>query len=500
MSLAVVHSRARVGVEAPPVTVEVHLSNGLPALSMVGLPETAVRESRERVRSALLASGFEFPTRRITVNLAPADLPKQGGRYDLAIAVGILAASSQIPQQRLEGHEFVAELALGGATRPVDGLLPSVLAAGRADRCTLCAPGNAAEAALAGPGRVRLADHLRAVCQYLRGLEELPQPQPLPEAAPEAREEGVQDLARVRGQVQARRALEIAAAGGHNLLLTGPPGTGKTLLAACLPGLLPPMSVAEALEVAAVRSVRGLPLEPRYWRQRPFRSPHHSASAVALTGGGPAPLPGEVSLAHQGVLFMDELPEFPRHALDMLREPLESGHIHIARAAGQCRFPARFQLIAAMNPCPCGYLGDPERACRCTPAQIARYQGRVSGPLLDRIDLQVRMPRMPWRELERTGAGESSARVRARVLAARERQQARGGINAGLDPARVETLCGLDATGRRILERVARHFQLSPRALHRLLRVARTIADLAGENNIGAEHVQEAASFRLEQT
>ncbi len=491
MSLAVVYSRAQVGFHARLVTVEVHLANGLPSLSIVGLPETAVKESRERVRSALLHGGFEFPARRITVNLAPADLPKQGGRYDLAIALGILAASGQIPQQTLGGYEFVAELALSGSLRAVRGVLPSTLAIRLDRRQLVCAVDNGAEAALVAPDAALVAGHLLEVCEHLRGLQSLPPPA----AGADLRPAVVPDLAEVRGQHQARRALEIAAAGGHSLLLIGPPGTGKSLLASRLPGLLPPLEQHEALETAAVASLNGTGFDPGLWRQRPFRAPHHSASAAALVGGGSDPRPGEISLAHHGVLFLDELPEFRRDALEVLREPLETGRITLCRAAKQAEFPARFQLVAAMNPCACGYLGDPDGACRCTPEQIQRYRARISGPLLDRIDLQIQMPRIPWEQLQTAGA-ENSAAVRKRVVMARRCQQARGCLNARLPLERLEDVCALQAPEQELLHRASSRFRLSPRAIHRIVRIARSIADLDHATQIGAQHLQEAIAYR----
>ncbi|MFT4198675.1 MAG: YifB family Mg chelatase-like AAA ATPase, partial [Pseudoxanthomonas sp.] len=390
MSLALVHSRARAGVHAPAVRVEVHLSGGLPATHIVGLPEAAVREARDRVRAALLCAQFEFPARRITVNLAPADLPKDGGRFDLPIALGILAASGQIDRQALAAWEFLGELALTGELRAVDGVLPAVLAA-RADGRRLMVPsGSAAEAALPGEGHAAAARTLLEVCAVLAGRREAE-----PARAPGFVPPPVPDLADVRGQLQARRALEVAAAGGHHLLLVGSPGCGKTLLASRLPGILPEASEAEALETAAIASVSGRGLEPARWRQRPFRSPHHTASAMALVGGGTLPRPGEISLAHHGVLFLDELPEWSRAALEVLRQPLESGTVTVSRAARSMEFPARFQLVAAMNPCPCGWAGDPCGRCHCSRDAIARYRSRISGPLLDRIDLQVEVPRLP---------------------------------------------------------------------------------------------------------
>ncbi len=491
MSLAVVYSRAQVGFHAQLVSVEVHLANGLPSLSIVGLPETAVKESRERVRSALLHSGFEFPRRRITVNLAPADLPKQGGRYDLAIALGILAASGQIPARPLDDYEFVAELALGGSLRPVRGVLPSTLASSAARRQLVCAIDNGAEAALVAPEAARIAAHLLEVCEHLRGIQSLPRAVADAPADPAT----APDLVDVRGQHQARRALEIAAAGGHSLLLVGPPGTGKTLLASRLPGLLPALEHHEALQTAAVASLSHGGFEPGRWRQRPFRTPHHSASAAALVGGGSDPRPGEISLAHHGVLFLDELPEFRRDALEVLREPMETGSITLSRAARQAEFPARFQLVAAMNPCPCGYLGDPDGDCRCTPEQIQRYRARISGPLLDRIDLQIHMPRIPWEQLQCAGA-EDTVTVRQRVIRARRHQQARGFLNSQLPLARLEQVCVLAKPQQQLLHRASIRFRLSPRSIHRILRVARTIADLDQVAQIAAQHLQEAIGYR----
>jgi len=491
MSLAVVYSRAQLGVQALPVSVEVHIANGLPALSIVGLPETAVRESKERVRSALLNSGFEFPPKRITVNLAPADLPKQGGRYDLAIALGILAASAQIPAAPLEDYEFVAELALNGAMRPVRGILPSALAALASHRQLVCAGDNAAEAGLANPAAVRVARHLQDVCAQLHDSTALPCAPPHTDGTPRP----TADLRDVRGQQQARRALEVAASGAHNLLFVGPPGTGKTLLASRMPGILPALSDSEALETAAVTSICGAGFDAGAWKQRPFRHPHHTASAAALAGGGGNPRPGEISLAHNGVLFLDELPEFKRHVLEVLREPLETGRVSISRAARQAEFPARFQLIAAMNPCPCGYFGDTDGRCRCTSEQVARYRQRVSGPLLDRIDLHVEMPRIAWRQLQEQ-PGEDSATVCARVTHARHLQLRRGRLNAQLTLSQMDAVCLLQSGEQRLLEKAVTHFGLSPRAVHRILKVARTIADLANSELIGAAHLQEAIGYR----
>lgn len=494
MSLAIVHSRARVGVRAPEVRVEVHLAGGLPSMSIVGLPEAAVREAKDRVRAALQCAQFEFPARRITVNLAPADLPKDGGRYDLAIALGILAASGQLPVEALAGWEFVGELALTGELRPVDGVLAAALAAGAAGRRLLVAPGNAAEAALASTVDVRVGRTLLEVCAALEGRAQLPRGElPATDPPPPG-----PDLADVRGQAQARRALEIAAAGGHHLLLVGPPGSGKTLLASRLPGILPEPTDAEALEAASIASASGRGLDLARWRQRPFRAPHHTASAVALVGGGTDPRPGEISLAHHGVLFLDELPEWSRHALEVLREPLESGSVNISRAARHCEFPARFQLVAAMNPCPCGWAGDPSGRCLCNEEMIRRYRARISGPLLERIDLHVEVPRLPPNALRTDGTpGESSADVRERVLAARARQQARcGQTNAHLDQAQTNAFCRLTPRDGALLERAVEALQLSARSLHRILRVARTIADLAGSEAIETPHLTEAIGYR----
>lgn len=495
MTLALAYSRARIGLRAPEVRVEVYLAGGLPALTIVGLPEAAVRESRDRVRAAIQCAQFEFPQRRITVNLAPADLPKDGGRFDLSIALGILAATGEVPLDALARVELLGELALTGELRPVDGVLPAALAAADAGKALIVPVGNAEEAALASAGEAYCARTLLEVVGHLTGQHPLPRCQP---STLTRLDNNHPDLADVRGQAHARRALEVAAAGGHHLLLIGPPGCGKTLLASRLPGLLPEASEAEALEIAAVASISGRGLNLAQWRQRPFRSPHHTASAVALIGGGHGPRPGEVSLAHHGVLFLDELAEWQRHTLDVLREPLESGTVSISRAARQSEFPARFQLVAAMNPCPCGWAGDPSGRCRCPRDSVLRYRARLSGPLLDRIDLQLAVPRLAAHELRSDSPrGESSQVVRQRVQAAWQRQQQRSRrLNAQLGHRDTEQHCRLKPGDQAMLERAMETLQLSARALHRILRVARTLADLDDAADIGSEHLGEAIGYR----
>ncbi len=496
MQLATIYTRALVGIQAPEVTVEVHLGNGLPSFSIVGLPEAAVRESKDRVRAAIINSHFEFPRRKIIVNLAPADLPKEGGRYDLPIALGILAASCQIPHELLSTHEFQGELALSGELRSINGSLPVALAALKQKRTLVLPHQCAAEAALVENASVLAAPDLLSICQYLQQLVQLDNPCIRQDS--ELTQNTIPDMEDVRGQHHARRAMEIAAAGGHNLLMIGPPGTGKSMLASRLPGILPPMTEQHALESASVNSISHHGFDIRQWKQRPFRQPHHTASGVALVGGGSTPSPGEISLAHHGVLFLDELTEFSRHVLDVLREPLETGQISISRAARQAEFPARFQLIAAMNPCPQGYSCDGQSLCQCTPEQQQRHRARISAPLLDRIDIHIEVPRLDKSALDKNQPkAESSAIIRDRVNLAYQKQLHRcGKRNADLSPAEVESHCVVGKTEMQLLDMAMDKLRLSARAYHRILKLARTIADISASDRIEAVHLTEAISYR----
>jgi magnesium chelatase family protein len=504
MSLAVLHSRALSGMDAPEVTVEVHLANGLPSFTIVGLPEAEVKESKDRVRAALQTAQFEFPARRITVNLAPADLPKESGRYDLPIALGILAASGQIPSAALAHYEFAGELALTGALRPIRGALamttsmlrltPSQLKDGTNlnPRAFILPKESALEAALVKDAVIYPAESLLEVCAHLAGRTTLA----ALEAANISTALDYLDFNDVKAQSQSKRALEIAAAGGHSVLMSGPPGTGKSMLAARFPGILPSMSESEALESAAIQSLNGQ-YKVAHWKRRPFRAPHHTASGVALVGGGGVPRPGEISLAHHGVLFLDELPEFDRKVLEVLREPLESGQITISRAARQAEFPARFQLIAAMNPCPCGYLGHYNNKCRCTPDQVSRYKAKISGPLLDRIDMHIEVSALTEDELTKSQFSEDSPSIRMRVEAAREKQLKRQGKpNYLLGTKEIETFCALDDAGLNLLKTAVSKLNLTARSYHRILKVARTISDLSEDAQIKPAHIAEAIQYR----
>ncbi|MGE3919782.1 MAG: YifB family Mg chelatase-like AAA ATPase [Gammaproteobacteria bacterium] len=496
MSLAILHSRASAGIHAPLVTIETQVSRGIPRFNIVGLPETIIKESKDRVRCAIINSQFEFPAKRITVNLAPADLPKEGSRFDLAIALSILFATKQVPYHETEAYEFAGELALSGELRPISGILPFVLSTKAANRKLIFPYANLEQASLVTNTTLCPTNHLLEVCNHFMGGQSL---EIITQHQTRDTLKWPIDLNEIVGQSHAKRALEIAAAGNHSILFYGPPGTGKSMLAQRLPTILPPLTEEESIEVAAIQSISHHSINPKNWGLRPFRAPHHTASTAALVGGGSTPKPGEISLAHLGILFLDELPEFDRRVLEALREPLETANITISRASQNVEFPANFQLVAAMNPCPCGYLGDQTHVCRCTEEQIRRYRQKLSGPFLDRIDLKVEVSRIHHDLLIQSNENnaEKSETIRTRIIHAREIQKARGQtFNAQLKGLQFNKHCNLKSPSRMFLKNATERLGLSARAIHKIIRIARTIADLENHDMIAMEDIAEALSYR----